>query len=88
MKLKKIMTEKNLNQRKLSAMADMAQADLNQAILGKKPMFPSWRKRIAAALGMTEIEVFPEYYKKVMSDDEAKKCFPEYFEPQLNENEA
>ena len=61
MSIKEILKEKQLSQRKLAFMTGIAQQDINQAILGKRPLFPSWRKRIALALNMPEAEIFPEY---------------------------
>lgn len=58
-KLVKLMNDRNISQRKLAFMADISNQDLNQAINGKKPFFPNWRKRIAAALEVAEAEIFP-----------------------------
>lgn len=62
MRLKEILEEKGISQRKLSIDAGIASQDVNQAINGKKPFFPGWRKRISDALGVPEEDLFPEYY--------------------------
>lgn len=35
-------------------------ADFYQAVNGKKPFFPAWRKRLADALDVTESELFSD----------------------------
>ncbi len=62
--LRKIITERNLSGAKLSRMADVSQSDFYMMMSGKKPAFPNWRKRIAEALQMPEVEVFPEHNVK------------------------
>ena len=64
MRLKKILKQKDISQRKLSQMSNITNQDLNQALNGKKPFFPAWRKRISEALNIPESELFPEYEKK------------------------
>lgn len=60
-KLKEVMKEKNISIRKLAIASNIASSDLNCAINGKKPFYPNWRKRVAAALGCDERMLFPEY---------------------------
>lgn len=63
MLLIEIIKQNNLSKMQLALKAGISPADLYQAINGKKPFFPSWRKRIAAVLNMSERELFPEYEK-------------------------
>lgn len=42
----------------LAKRADINPSDLYSALNGNRPMFPAWRKRIAAALGVEEKELF------------------------------
>lgn len=60
-KLKSIMVHRNLSQGKLAMLSGIAVTSFNQAYNGKIPFYPSWRKQTAAALNMSEDEVFPEY---------------------------
>lgn len=61
--------EETLKERKISGLqaamrAGIAPSDFYQAVNGKKPFFPSWRKRLAEVLDMPEDELFPEYVKE------------------------
>lgn len=38
--------------------------DYYQAVNGKRPFFPAWRKRLASTLNIPENELFPEYVQK------------------------
>lgn len=59
--LKEAMKQKGLSGNKLAFKTFIAPSDLSQAINGKKPFFPSWRKRISEVLGIPESVLFPEY---------------------------
>ena len=61
MKLRTVMEKNGISQRKLSLLTNITSQDLNQAINGKKPFFPSWRKRVSEALKIPENELFPDY---------------------------
>ena len=58
--LKKIMKEKNINTTQLALLSRITPSDLYQALSGKKPFFPNWRKRVAEALDSTVEELFAE----------------------------
>ena len=45
---------------KLSFKAEIQASDLSCALNGRKPFYPNWRKRVAAALGVPEDKLFPE----------------------------
>jgi hypothetical protein len=64
MKIHEVMLARKISQRKLSIMAGITSQDLNQALHGKKPFFPAWRKRVSTALDVPEDELFPEYRRK------------------------
>ena len=64
MRLKEVLDQRNMSQRKISILAGISNQDVNQAILGRKPFFPSWRRKISAALDMSEDDLFPEYAEK------------------------
>lgn len=67
-KLNKIMTERGITNFQLSLMAQISTADISQFRNGKKPCFPSWRKRISESLNIAENDLFPEYHQKDMED--------------------
>jgi transcriptional regulator with XRE-family HTH domain len=62
--LREIRMSQNKTILEISRLTLISPSDISQIELGKKPCFPAWRKRIAAALDMPEDEVFPEYQKK------------------------
>lgn len=57
----KTIEEKNISKAQLSRRADIAQSDFYMMLLGKRPAFPGWRKRIAEVLEMEEKTLFPEF---------------------------
>lgn len=59
-KLIEVMNKKNLTRHKLAMLSNINPPDLYNALEGKKPMYPSWRKRIANALGVKETDVFDD----------------------------
>lgn len=58
--LKKEMERKKMCAMKLAGKAGISPSDLYQALKGKKPFFPAWRKRIAEVLQVPESDIFPE----------------------------
>ena len=58
--LKKEMEKRNLTTNKLAKLSNITPQDLYAAFKGNKPMYPSWKKRIAEALEMDEKELFEE----------------------------
>lgn len=63
-KLNKILREKSISVNQLSFKAQISSPDLYQALSGKRPMFPAWRRRIAEALEVSEAELFGEELEK------------------------
>ena len=64
LKVEEIMREKNLSKMRVSLNAGINPPDFYQALNGKKPFFPAWRKRVSEALEISEDELFPEYNKE------------------------
>lgn len=59
-KLEKILKEKGISKNQIAMKARINPADLYQAINGKRPFFPAWKKRLADALDVSQNELFPE----------------------------
>lgn len=59
-KLREEMENQKISANKLSLKAMISPANFSQAINGKMPMFPGWRKRLAEALDIPQNELFPE----------------------------
>lgn len=59
-KLKKEIALRNITRNKLAVMSDIVPSDLYAALLGRKPLYPGWKKRIAEALDMSVEELFPD----------------------------
>lgn len=57
--VKTIRQSKGWSQAKLAALSEIQQSDISQVENGKKPAFPDWRKRIAAAFDEPEEKIFP-----------------------------
>ena len=57
--LKEVRKEKGVSQVKLSRLTLIAPSDISRIENGWLRPYPGWRKRIAEALGVTEIELFP-----------------------------
>lgn len=57
-KIEKLLLEKNMPKLQLAFKAEINPPDLYAALNGTKPMYPSYRKRIAAALGVEEADLF------------------------------
>lgn len=58
--LKREMEHQHIKAFSLAKKADINPSDLYSALNGNRPMFPAWRKRISAALGVDERELFKE----------------------------
>ena len=56
--LRKIINDKGMSVRQVAHSAGMASQLLYDAINGKKPFYPGWKKRVAAALGESVEELF------------------------------
>lgn len=72
--LKEAMDDLGITAYKLAKEADIVPSDLYQAIEGKRPMYPNWRKRIAAAIGKSEKALFSEAELSESEEDEAISC--------------
>lgn len=59
-KLKKEIALRNITRNKLAIMSNIVPSDLYAALLGRKPFYPGWKKRIAEALDMSVEELFPD----------------------------
>lgn len=59
-KLRTVLKAKGLSVNKLSFGAMISQSDLSNALSGKKPMFPNWKKRISEFLELPEEELFED----------------------------
>lgn len=59
-RLKTALEEKRISIYRLATMARIASPDLYNALSGKKPMYPNWRKRISEALEIPEEDLFEE----------------------------
>ena len=57
-RLKTALEGKGISVYHLATLATIASPDLYNAISGKKPMYPNWRKRISEALEIPEEELF------------------------------
>jgi len=65
LKLEKVLMEHGISKLRIALSAGVPPSDLYQALNGKKPLYPMWRKRIANTLQMNEDDLFPEYKKEV-----------------------
>lgn len=59
-----VMKNRGITQLELARLTRMSPSDLCFALNGKRPWFPSWRKRISEALNMSEAELFPEFVQR------------------------
>ena len=62
--LRSVMHEKGISQNKLSQIAAIPASNMSLLVNGKSPIYPAWRKRIAIALDMPEMVLFPEFEVK------------------------
>ena len=60
-RLEEELKERKWSRNKLGLESKISPSSISQAMNGKCPMFPSWRKRIARTLEIPENELFPEY---------------------------
>lgn len=56
--LEKALNEKGLSVLQLSYLARIHSPDLYNALNGKKPFYPGWKKRVSEALEIPESELF------------------------------
>ena len=54
------MKRQNIRAYTLAKRAEITPSDLYAALKGDRPMYPNWKKRIAAVLGKSEEALFPE----------------------------
>ena len=59
-KLKNKMQAEHLTTNRLAKQSNITPQDLYAALKGRKPMFPKWKARIAAALNVDEKDLFNE----------------------------
>jgi len=59
-KLKEIREARGLSQLKLSFLTGLQPADISRIENGWIRPYPSWRKRLAKALGTSQVELFPD----------------------------
>lgn len=60
-RIKQACKEKDIPLTKMLMKAGIQTGDFYQAVNGKRPFFPAWRKRIAETLHLSEDQIFPEY---------------------------
>lgn len=53
-----ILNSRHITVNKLAKLSSIASSDLYCALKGHKPLYPNWRRRIAAALEVPEEELF------------------------------
>lgn len=74
-RLKSRLFELNLSQSKAARIADIPQSNFNLIVNGKLVPCPSWRRRIAKVLQMSEEELFLEYInEKAVNKMDNSKC--------------
>lgn len=61
MRLEEVLNERKISGLQAAMKANIAPSDFYQAINGKKPFFPAWRKRLSETLDIPEDILFPEY---------------------------
>lgn len=54
------MQRKKITGYKLAQLTNISKPDIYSALKGKKPFYPAWRRRIAAALNVPENKIFPD----------------------------
>ena len=59
-KLKEIRNKRGLSQLRLALLTGIAPSEISRIENGWIRPYPGWRKRLARALGSTEVELFPE----------------------------
>jgi hypothetical protein len=63
-KIREACKAKNIPLCRMLAAANIQTGDYYQAVNGKKPFFPNWRKRISKVLNTPGAELFPEFSDK------------------------
>lgn len=58
--LEKELKKRKWSRNKLGLEAKISPSSISQALNGKMPLFPNWKKRISEALEVSEAELFPE----------------------------
>lgn len=58
-KLREARTRENMTQLRLGSLTGIAPNIISCIESGKLPAYPNWRKKICAALGANETEIFP-----------------------------
>lgn len=58
--VRKAIEDKGISIRQIALKSEIASQDLYQALNGKKPFYPGWRKRVAAALEMSVDDLFSD----------------------------
>lgn len=59
-KLLTTMKERQVSRNRLAIKSGISPSDLYSALAGNKPLYPGWRKKIAAALEAPEEELFED----------------------------
>ena len=59
-RLRDELARQNMSAMQLSFSARISSPDLYNAMNGKKPFFPNWKKRVAEALGVSVAELFAD----------------------------
>jgi predicted transcriptional regulator len=62
--IEEILKQHNLSKMQAALLSNISPADFYQALNGKKPFFPKWRKQFSKTLNMSEEELFPEYIRR------------------------
>jgi hypothetical protein len=62
--IEEILKLHHLTKLQAALLSNISPADFYQALNGKKPFFPKWRKQFAKTLMMNEEKLFPEYIQK------------------------
>lgn len=64
-KIEEALKSRNISKMQGALRSGISPADFYQALNGKKPFFPKWRREIAETLNYSESELFPEYITKI-----------------------
>lgn len=58
---------RGMTQFDLAIKTRISQTDICQIELGKRPVFPKWRRKLSEALGVPEEKLFPEVHANELS---------------------
>lgn len=61
-RLKNEMASRNITKYRLAKMTGINSPDIYNLFQGVRPLYPGWRRRIAAALQVPEKELFPKAF--------------------------